>query len=166
MTFDDTMIIPEPNSGCWLWLGAVDRLGYGHISPKRPDSFGQQYAHRASYVLHNGSIPPGLFVCHKCDVPSCVNPAHLFAGTPADNFADMIAKGRGRAVLVPPMNGLKRGTLHVLNKLDEDAVRFIRTQTISSREAAERYGVHRSTISDIVRRKSWKWLPDEVATSA
>lgn len=79
-------IIPDPNSGCWLWDGYVNRGGYGR--------FGEGYAHRYSYEKLVGVIPPGLFVLHKCDVPSCVNPNHLWLGTQADNLADMRNKGR------------------------------------------------------------------------
>lgn len=60
-------VVPVPESGCWLWLGGVDADGYGHMN-------GNRRAHRVSYERHVGGIPRGMFVCHHCDVPSCVNP--------------------------------------------------------------------------------------------
>ena len=82
--------IPEPNSGCWLWDGAVNDKGYGVFYWRRT----RRYAHRASYEIYRGPIRYGMFVCHKCDNPSCVNPAHLFEGTAEDNMQDCVRKGR------------------------------------------------------------------------
>jgi len=78
--------------GCWIWIGRLDNGGYGVMSIEGEN----KYAHRISYELHNGPIPPGLFVCHHCDTPACINPKHLYAGTQADNMRDMAARGRGR----------------------------------------------------------------------
>lgn len=81
---------PEPNTGCWLWTASVNRKGYGRIGVGDAAAL----AHRVSWELHRGPIPGGLCVLHKCDVPACVNPDHLFLGTVPDNTADCIAKGR------------------------------------------------------------------------
>lgn len=74
---------------CWPWLAST-KNGYGQINVGGEIS----YAHRLSYEFANGEIPSGLFVCHRCDNKSCVNPVHLFLGTQQDNMDDMIAKGR------------------------------------------------------------------------
>lgn len=91
--------IPEPNSGCWLWIGAVLPSGYGKMG-----IYGRTIgAHRISFELFRGEIPNGLHICHRCDNPCCVNPDHLFAGTRQDNMQDCIAKGRFNAC---PQNGI------------------------------------------------------------
>jgi hypothetical protein len=86
----DMKWVPEPNSGCWLWLGSVDRKGYGSLRVA-----GQlKRATHVSLALAGSSIPSGMYVLHRCDVPGCVNPDHLFIGTLKDNTQDMIRKGR------------------------------------------------------------------------
>ena len=83
-------LIPEPNSGCWLWDGAVNNDGYGTIFRG-----GKQHkVHRLAWEEAHGPIPDGLNVCHTCDVPACCNPAHLFLGSQQDNMQDCLGKGR------------------------------------------------------------------------
>lgn len=79
-----------PFSGCWIWMRSLYPCGYGIVSLNgKPRS-----AHRVSWEVHNGPIPDGLCVLHRCDVKQCINPTHLFLGTKKDNTADMHEKGR------------------------------------------------------------------------
>ncbi len=132
----------DPNTGCWLWRGSVRRHGYGVFNA----GCRTYIAHRFSYELHIGAIPPGLYVCHKCDNPRCVNPEHLWVGTAADNNADMTRKGR-RAI------GTRNNS-----KLSDDDVRAILSSDVPAPRIAREYGVERSLIHQIRARKRWKHI--------
>lgn len=134
---------------CWEWglSRFVKRGGYGQIrtSDKRTLK-----THRVAYELHYGTIPPGMFVCHRCSNPPCCNPHHLYAGTPADNSADTVAAGHQ---YIPP---LKLGERVASAKLKEADVREI----FGSREGAvalsRKFGVSRQIIWRIKTGKAWK----------
>lgn len=83
-------VSPEPNSGCWLWTSLGDGRGYGKFSLQGK----RRRAHRVAYDLFVGPIPDDAHVLHHCDVPCCVNPAHLWVGTHTDNMRDCCRKGR------------------------------------------------------------------------
>lgn len=122
---------------CWEWTGAADYDGYGQLKIK-----GKMHtAHRMSWELANGPIPRGegphgTCVLHKCDNPSCVNPAHLFLGTHQDNVTDKVTKGR---------QSHTRGSAHGNSKLSESQVSAIRysfsTGVSTLKELAEMYPV-------------------------
>jgi hypothetical protein len=134
-----------PESGCWLWEAGVKR-GYGVFTMGSR----RWLAHRISYRAYIGEIPDAICVLHRCDVTSCVNPAHLFIGTRSDNQADMTAKGRGVVIGRP-------GSSHPMAKLTESQVLAIRADTRLHREIAAEYGIARSHISTIKNRKR-RWL--------
>lgn len=131
----------EPLSGCWLWMRGCGAGGYGQIWVGK-----NQYAHRASFETFIGPIPDGMWVLHKCDVPSCINPDHLFLGTNADNVKDRGAKGR---------HARQRGEEHGNAKLTEAEVIAIRTDTRLQREIARDHGVSRRAVSHIKKRTRW-----------
>jgi len=141
------------SSGCWLWQGHLDRKGRGNlrVGPRRV------IASRLSYEIHFDAIPDGLFVCHECDNPQCVNPDHLWLGTHRDNTDDMIAKGRHR------MCGRKdvQGERNSKAKLTTQDVFSIREKFAAGRtqsDLAREYGVVFSCISSVVKGQSWRHL--------
>lgn len=88
-------VSPEPNTGCWFWTGALNTQGYGVIN--KGGNSGVMYAHRFSLQMKLGrELADGECALHRCDTPSCVNPAHLFLGSLKDNAQDMLSKGRAR----------------------------------------------------------------------
>jgi len=143
--------VDRPPEGCWPWKGGLNGYkGYGMFNYYgRP-----RLASRVSWMLFKGDIPDGLFVCHACDNPKCVNPDHLFLGSQKDNMDDMVAKGRSN-------NAAKSlpGVLHGGVKLTDADVLEIRSASQSFRFLARRYGVSTRTIGDVKSRRSWKHVP-------
>ena len=97
----DEDYIPEPNTGCWLWLGAVDRRGYAQRTIYTPGAapYDETYAGTYRCVRIAREIvgaQPGELACHHCDTPPCVNPEHLYRGTPQSNMDDKMRRGRWR----------------------------------------------------------------------
>lgn len=135
-----------PNGDCLQWTGSFFSNGYGrtfHLSK----SVG---AHRVAYERAHGPIPAGMLVCHRCDHKWCVQPQHLFLGTPADNLADMVAKGRSL-----------RGTQNHAHRLTPDKVRAVRaylTAGASKAAVARLYGVAEPTILSIATGRTWAWV--------
>jgi hypothetical protein len=138
---------------CWIWVG-------GHTQRGRPQirvggSKKQVYAHRWTYERFLGPIPEGLYVCHKCDNPSCVRPSHLFLGTQDDNMKDMVSKGR---------QNRPKGESNGRAVLTEKQVLYIRRVYRKGRGKyggcglARRFGINAVTIRNIILRKLWKHL--------
>lgn len=145
----DHLWIPEPNSGCWIWLGRVEiRRGqyrYGRVKINRK----HYMAHRVFWEQKNGQIPDGMFVLHRCDNMPCVNPDHLFLGTQADNQADMVSKGRSHK---------RPGEKHPGAILTAKKVLAIRADSRTNKEIAKKYGVSKSAITLIKKRKRWSHI--------
>lgn len=136
---------------CWIWQGHRNRHGYGMYT------FGRRghNASRAAWILTHGEPPTGMLVCHRCDNRLCVNPAHLFLGTPQANTADMNAKGRHPHT--KPQRVL-RGTDNHLAKLTEEVVleiRALRDSGWTYDRLGARFGLAKSHIGRIVRRQCW-----------
>lgn len=153
-------IAATPDSGCWEWTGGKTMGGYGKFKVG-----GRTLpAHRIAYRLHNGVFPPtSLFVCHSCDNPGCVNPAHLFIGTPLDNMRDKVAKGRSsrgekHALSMLGTQTPRKGVQCGAAKLTDRKVRSIRDRRArgeSARELAKKFEVRVSTVYRILAKEAW-----------
>ena len=139
----------DPATGCQLWQGGKTGRGYGQLMYDGK----LWYAHRLAWTMANGPIPDGQWVLHKCDVPHCVNPGHLFLGNNADNMADKVSKGRN-----------PHGEGHVRSKLTDhivlEARELWRSGEHTVRSLAERYGVSGHTIYMAMTGKTWKHLAE------
>jgi len=145
--------IPEPNSGCWLWTARLEKSGYGSMSRGGKIAQGSQGigAHRASWLIHRGPIPRGLFVCHHCDVRACVNPDHLYLGDCKKNLSDAASRKR-----------MAWGERHGRAKLTAEKVRVIRRMRqhgFLHREIAAEVGVSRGAVTCVLRGVVWGNLP-------
>lgn len=140
-------IKPGAPHECWPWTSGHTPKRYGIFSIRGRGKERIQFrATRFAVYLHTGKFPDSdQLVCHKCDNPICVNPAHLFVGTPKDNAQDMILKGR---------DGI-RGEKHPKSKLTADMVRQIRAMPGSHASLARRFFVHETIIARVRRRQLW-----------
>lgn len=145
----ERQIFHEPNSGCWLWGGALMN-GYGAMRAGDPRLRRTYRTHVLSYEHFHGPVPPEMQVCHRCDVRACVNPDHLFTGTAWDNVHDMIRKGRARYA---------HGAAHYQTGLCADDIREIRrlfAVGLSTQEVGVRFGISRQAAADIKFGRTWK----------
>jgi len=132
---------PIADNGCWVWKGGVSNVGYGlcYSDKKKIAS-----AHRTSYEAFIGEIPKDKLVAHICDNRLCVNPAHLFLATHAENSADMVAKNRSA-----------RGEKCGKSKLTEEQVKFIRESNLSHRKLGVMFNVSHANIGYVKRGATW-----------
>lgn len=131
--------------GCWLWTGGIAGSGYGSTSD--PETNRTRRAHRVAWERTNGAIPRGMCVCHRCDIRLCVNPAHLFLATQAENLRDMKQKRRHQ-----------HGERHHAAKLSPKKAAAIRRMVASGRtrrSVAREYGVAHETINAVVNGRTW-----------
>jgi len=138
------LITPDTNQ-CWIWTGGLDKDGYG-----QKNWYGKRtLSHRVAWVVTYGDIPKGLQVLHKCDVPACCNPTHLFLGTQKQNMEDKVSKGRHL-----------HNETHPMHKLSLSQIQDIREQyatgKTSSRKLGREYGVTKQNILCIVNRRTWR----------
>jgi hypothetical protein len=139
----DGYYIPEPNSGCWLWLASTSGRGYAQISINdRPVR-----AHMFSYERFNGPIPPGADVRHTCDTRCCVNPDHLLVGTRRQNVEDAVSRKRHAF-----------GARHGSAKITEAEAIAIKESTEDRHACAARYGVSEGMVRHIREGRKWKHI--------
>lgn len=166
-------------TGCWWWMGAYNRAGYGrtHVIPE-PNVVQHLLAHRVAWQLANGPIPRGLLVRHRCDHPECVNPDHLLLGTDADNIRDRetrgrTARGERSGSRVHP-DRLARGDrngarLHPerwrrgegvntckLTAAKVTEIRRLAARGVATGKLVRRFGVNQQSVWNIVHRHTWK----------
>jgi hypothetical protein len=134
------------DNGCHEFQGFLNNKGYGQIgTPGRK----LMYTHRVMWIAHNGEIPPGMVICHKCDNPACCNIDHLFLGTMRDNSQDMSRKGRANRAM---------GTANPRARFNQDEVDAILAAAATGEtktSIAKRFGTQRGTIHRIIRDPWW-----------
>ena len=140
-------VAPPDERGCLLWRGSILKAnGYGQFNPAGTGS--TTTAHRWAWEHWRGQVPDGMHVCHVCDVRACVNVAHLFVGTPAENVADKVRKGRHRP-----------GEQHPMAKLSESDVLEIRMRAGAGEpqsSLASDFGVGENCIYAVVSGLTWR----------
>lgn len=150
-------VASDTGTECWIFTGALNEAGYGIVGLGRRGQPNDR-AHRVVYRFLVGDTPAGMFVCHRCDVPACCNPNHLFLGTPKENSMDSVKKGRSSP---PPRNKHLIGSAHYAAKLTETQVldmRQRRRDGATLAELAHLFGVNGSTVWGIVSRQRWRHI--------
>jgi len=138
------------DSGCWEWTATINRYGYGQIK-NTPDSHPRMvFAHRASWMIHNGDIPDGLYILHKCDNRKCVNPDHLFLGTKQDNSQDRDSKRRQAF-------GERNGNAKLTETQAVEILRLSRSGC-SNPKIAKMFDMSRISIWELVTGRKWGYL--------
>ncbi|MDJ0319796.1 HNH endonuclease [Pseudarthrobacter sp. PS3-L1] len=132
-------------TGCWEWDGNRRNGGYGEVATGQ----GAAVASRAAYLAWVGPIPEGVHICHQCDNPPCINPAHLFPGTRLVNMQDALQKGRLRQGEESPKAKLTAADVTEIK-------RIYATGAMSQKAVGEMFGISQSNISFIVRGRTWK----------
>lgn len=136
--------------GCWLWMASKNQKDYGRIGWHENKENRHMLTNRFSWQLAHGPVPDGLCVLHRCDVPACVNPEHLFLGTKGDNNRDRAAKGRSRRDV--PRNA-------ILTEAQVIQIRAWRQVGTTIGQLAKRYGVGKTCIRLVIHRVTWRHLP-------
>lgn len=153
--FDERYVIVS-ESGCWIWTGWQVGSRYGKFWLRGAGKGGKHVlAHRYSYARFVGEIPDGACVCHRCDVPLCVNPDHLWIGTHGENMADMALKGRNS----PPKQGQDN---HSAKLTDSQALAIFQAPG-RHRDIAARFGIHATTVDRIKRGTTWRHITQNLA---
>lgn len=143
------------DSGCLEWHGYMDVYGYGILLVSADGVKKNKKAHRLAYEQVYGPIPAGMFVCHRCDNRACIEPSHLFLGTPAANNADMMTKGRYRPG-GKPHPGSKNGRA-ILNEIQVQSIRkFVKSYGISAARIARSLGMSASAVQRAASGSGWK----------
>lgn len=141
----------DKSRDCWIWTGFKLPSGYGIAKVKVDGKWRNAYVHRLTWQRVNGPIPPGLFVLHRCDNPSCVRPDHLFVGTAADNSRDMARKGRAR----PFVGAREKNPNAKLTDLEISEIRNALVRGVRQIDVAETFGISQTQVSRIARREQW-----------
>ena len=149
-------------SSCWLWTGSKRNKGYGAFVWADRGLIVQGRAHRYSWELVHGKIPAGMCCLHRCDVPACVNPSHLWLGTKAENNRDMCAKGRhAKAPYSCVRNHTQKyvtGSAHHAAKITPEIARKIRAdkKSLSYSQLSKKYSLAIGNLWRIVNGVTWK----------
>lgn len=148
-------VLIEDTFSCWTWLGCKNEQGYGRMLCRVNGKSINYFTHRISYMIYKGKIPKSKLVLHRCDTPSCVNPTHLFIGTPRDNMVDSVNKGRhGRR----PTESYDRGEDHARARLTNRLVKKIlcmHKRGIQGKDIADTIGVSWTCVYDVLLGRTW-----------